>query len=503
MTNRVRRGLLAAGALMLALPGLSQQWLREQVLHRPGLVYGSAVAVAAPDGFTLVGDAAPPNSPTFTYLCLTRLTLAGDTLWQRLVLQGPTHTARHAVFTTARGSWLATSDTMSPGAMPYADSYGSRLWQLSAAGQVQQVLRPLPWLPGESPEALLPASDGGLYALLTNRNVPLADRKASSLLCFDSTGRLRWRRHYGWAVANTAASLCYTPSGTLLLAGSQNTTAAGFPRLRLLELGAAQGDSLRGRLLPLPVGTAYESMVRYNDLPFEAVPLLSGGYVLACEAQLTASTYPTGTIIRLDNNLNAVWRYTRPPVPPGQYPIFFTQVRELADGSLLALACSESNRVRTFWLYRLAGNTGALLAIYPCTPAPLLVRVHHLLPAADSTLLVMGDVFPGGRSGDLYLGRLRIPGLPRIVTAAVSPAKAALQLEVHPNPAQGFVRVTLPGRSSPGVLELRDTLGRVVRLGVAAPGVPVGWSLAGVSSGLYLVVLRGAGPPVVRHLVVE
>ena len=111
--------------------------------------------------------------------------------------------------------------------------------------------------------------------------------------------------------------------------------------------------------------------------------------------------------------------------------------------------------------------------------------------------------------GPIYVARLRVPGLPRVVTpalplAARTGSAAGLVLGLYPNPARDAVTIELPARPATGQLELRDALGRLVRTQPVGAGPQVvRWPLAGLAPGLYAVLLRGPGGSGVRRLVVE
>ena len=221
-----------------------------------------------------------------------------------------------------------------------------------------------------------------------------------------------------------------------------------------------------------------------------------------------------GQLTRIDVNYNVLWRYQLPVYSSGGNYLKFTQVRELADGTLLALVRPFIHE-RTFWLYRFNAATGALLNVYPFTSAFGTVQLYpsHLLPvAADSTLLVVGGSRPSStltQVGGIYVARLRVPGLPRVVAPALPLAvragsAAGLVLGLYPNPARDAVTIELPARPATGQLELRDALGRLVRTQpVGARPQVVRWPLAGLAPGLYAVLLRGPGGSGVRRLVVE
>jgi len=354
---------------------------------------------------------------------------------------------------------------------------------------------------------LLAGPQGDMYGLVYSSQPPTYPT-APSILRFDSTGTLRWRHDYPFAFNNNGANLCFTPRGTVLLAGMTSVTQPFSIQARLLEAETSRGDSIGGAMLPL-AGADSEFMESRNNSPYEAIGLTSGGYVIPTRVNtvpVPSPTAATGQLTRVDNAYNVVWRYRAPATNVQANVREFTQVRELADGSLLALARNPGVYGRTFWLYRIDGATGALLAIYPFTSAlsNQFVFPDYLLPVvADSTLLVVGHNVASQTAPNtgIYIARLRIPNLPRVVTSTASTRvrRAGAWLGMpYPNPAQGWVMMPYaqPAGGRKGArLELRDALGRAVRavtLPAAATG-EVAVALDGLAPGLYLATLVAEG----------
>ena len=149
-----------------------------------------------------------------------------------------------------------------------------------------------------------------------------------------------------------------------------------------------------------------------------------------------------GQLTPIDVNHNMLWRYQLPVYSSGGNYLEFTQVRELTDGTLLALVRPFIHE-RTFWLYRFNAATGALLNVYPFTSAFGTVQFypsHLLLVAADSSLVVVGGSWPTttNQVGPIYVVRLRVPGLPRVVAPAL-PLAARVRWE-RGAPPRGGVR---------------------------------------------------------------
>ncbi len=504
--------LLAAG-----ITGHAQQLVCEQLLSTPGLEVRWPTACVAPNGeFIVTGAARPVGTATpglATHTFVARLRATGcDTLWQRRLPHVATYYASSAVRADGRGIWLLTPDTVVANSLapPFT---GMRLWRLTAAGAVRRVVRPLPVSAREQVHSLLLAADGGVYAQVSNLRPQIGAPRNPGLLRFDSTGTVRWRRDYGYAINSFGGSLCPTPTGGLLLTGTVGVGANYGTHAKLLEAEPSRGDSVRGATLAWGPDVTEEWMASSNARPLETIALTGGGYLIPSVVHApTAQSPEMGQLTRVDGNYGVVWRYRLPTAATSADSREFMQVRELADGTLVALVQPLAPG-RTFWLYRFTAATGALLAIYPFTSSfsTLEVTPAHLLPVAgDSTLLVVGGtrVNNTNQLTGIYVARVRVPGLPRVVTPAVPlaarSAAAIRAFDLYPNPAREAVTVHLAARPGPGRLELRDALGRLVRTQAVGPGAqPVQWSLAGLAAGLYAVVLREASGTRVQRLAVN
>ena len=94
---------------------------------------------------------------------------------------------------------------------------------------------------------------------------------------------------------------------------------------------------------------------------------------------------------------------------------------------------------------------------------------------------------------------------PLLITSTVAAAQPG-SLVVYPNPAHGQVMLELPGSSEPAQVELRDALGRLIRVMTVVAGssgqtVPV--SLMGLAPGLYVVQVHTSTWRRVQRLLVE
>lgn len=509
-------GLLSVGQAM------AQQVLAERVLHQPNLNLAPATAALAPNGeCVLTAGAYQPNTTgsRFTNLLVARVNPSTcDTLWQRCFSHQTLGYSTSAVAADAKSVWVLTDDTVyTPGVWK-----GVRLWRFSSRGRLRGIVRPRQGISnsvGEQATALLMAPGGRCHVAVA-RAFPFPIQQPSpSLLRFDSTLTLLGRRDYRPVNDNELEKITYSPAGNILMLGTGGYTPATGNKVKVMEADPTWGDSLRGAYVAAPTG--YHQLVNnYNARPCEIIGLVGGGYALTADESDNTGSFPTSAILKLDANYNLLWRYMRPfNGLTGDIPAY-TQVRELADGTLLALVREIYNTRGTYHLDRLNPATGALIATYTVNPSLTVGRqiiANYLLPvAADSTLLIVGSGYSttGPTTSGIYVARIRIPNLPRIVTAPVTfptatrgeVAGAGLWLgQPYPNPARGPVR--LPYRLPAGAvarLEVCDALGRrVQQRALPATAGPAELTLAGLSPGLYLLRLVGAAGAASQRLVVE
>jgi hypothetical protein len=241
--------LVAAYLLILVLPVRAQQIVCERLLSTPGLEVRWPTACSAPNGEFIVTGAVRPvgavASGLATHTFVARLQAGGcDTLWTRRLAHATVYYALSAATADAKGIWLLTSDTV------VANSIGVRLWRLNTAGRVRRKLPIAPRSPQEHPTYLLPAADGGVYAQTLSQSLAVGGKRAPAILRFDSMGTVRWRRDYGYAANYYGNSLCYTPTGHVLLTGMVGVGANYDGHAKLLEVETNRGDSLRGTTLP-------------------------------------------------------------------------------------------------------------------------------------------------------------------------------------------------------------------------------------------------------------
>ncbi|QHJ08481.1 T9SS type A sorting domain-containing protein [Hymenobacter busanensis] len=282
---------------------------------------------------------------------------------------------------------------------------------------------------------------------------------------------------------------------------TQQATPAGpgLSRLKLLEV-SQQGDSLRGVLVPAHPNYAFVSAYGFGG--DQLLALRDGGFIFTGRTDSitpTMSSVSRPFVLRVDANLNVVWRYVHRPTVPNS-PFGFSCPRELADGSLLVFV-TRNSPANTFWLYRFS-PTGTLQQQFAFTPTASVLAAQQipvpvgLAPLSDSTLLTVL------RASEItYVARLRVPGLPRVVEGAggvplparTPAARPLASLRAYPNPARTAftVPLALPAAARTAALELREATGRLVRRLPLRPGQrEAAVSVAGLPAGLYLCQLR-------------
>jgi hypothetical protein len=361
----------------------------------------------------------------------------------------------------------------------------------------------------EGISSILEAPDRGCFATIISAN--------AALVRLDSLGNVYWRKVIGKGTIFTSVPTVYDPvytrAGTLLFHCAY--TKNGNFTTGVMEV-SQNGDSLTTRQ------TAPNS-VRPGTFPapgFDTLlPLRDGGFLVAAEED-SAAGYSSPFLTRLDQNLNVVWSSVYRSQASMAYR--FTHPYELADGSLVTLACPLNGRVTTYYLFRYSA-AGVLLQRYPFT-SPLIASFTNasftppvgLQPLSDSTFMLVSNL-RGSVSGQpvqrTYLAHLKVAGLRRVIDSHYIPAtnpplaarpSVAFPAPAYPNPATESVTVPLlPGQPA-GQLVLLDLAGRrVLALPVAAGAAQARLAVSAVAAGTYLLRYEALGqPPATQRLTV-
>ncbi|MBC6700460.1 T9SS type A sorting domain-containing protein [Hymenobacter sp. BT190] len=358
---------------------------------------------------------------------------------------------------------------------------------------------------------MLEANDGYFISIHSPAASQTTDYRAQwTLMKTDTAGAVLWRKMYGRTVSDAPTYTCYTQDGNILMTGQTSPPGAG-PMVRLLLLNPA-GDSLRGlSYSPFGLGRALLNNFNSND---RTLPLRDRGFLLLARLD-TAIGSPIPVVLKVDAQLQPQWSFAyRPPIGGGlRNAISFAGMCELSDGSVLVLSANSAGITTNlpYTLLRLS-PTGQLLNTYPLlSQICAQVQPHKLLADGDSAVYIFGRCVAGSPTfGELYTARIRLRGLPGIVTATATPraVAGAVALEPpYPNPASSTATVAYrrPPRSGRAELQLTNMLGQVVRrwLLVAGGSGTVVLELGGLPAGVYLCALRVPGwLPATRRLVV-
>lgn len=370
----------------------------------------------------------------------------------------------------------------------------------------------------EYTRGLLEANDGYLLPLSSMAaNSANNFRGQWALMKTDTAGVVQWQRLYGRTNNDFPAYTCYTQNGNIMMTGQTWPLTSPSMMLKMLLLNSA-GDSLHGlSYAPFGPNRAVTTNENFND---RALPLRDGGFVVYSKLDTVGGTPPLPLpsipfVLKVDAQLRPQWTFAyRPPISGGlRNAISFAGMCELSDGSVLVLSANSAGTTTNlpYTLLRLS-PTGQLLNTYPLLSRICAqVQPHKMLPDGDSAVYVFGRCVAGSPTfGELYAARIRLRGLPGIVTATASPkaAAGAVALEpLYPNPATGtaIVAYRRPAGSGRAVLQLTNMLGQAVRSWPLAAGGngTAHLALGGLPAGVYLCALRVPGwPPATRRLVV-
>lgn len=346
-----------------------------------------------------------------------------------------------------------------------------------------------------------------------------------SLVCLDTTGRLRWQRQYPNPIIRLGPSAPAYAGGYAYL-----WQVAEAPRQRLLLFGHTQRDSANFQLYAIETDTAGQPRRTRWVEPFgrrafvtmtNLVRLRDGsGYVVTgvCQLDSLNRARKRGFVARLDTALRVVWR-TLLPAPTRAGPadptadIYPGQVRERANGGLAVLTYEQFTnghprlRRNEFDLVRLTAQGQVVGWDTYCSQVCTYIEPNNWqYLAADSSVIVSGWGEQRDANGRVvaqpaWLARFGAPCRRYVLPAQPTPTRgqaAGGDGGLYPQPARAGQSVYLAG-SPPaarpvGPLRVLDALGRqVARLALPASAGPGETELrlpADLRPGLYTV--RGA-----------
>jgi hypothetical protein len=355
--------------------------------------------------------------------------------------------------------------------------------------------------------AVVPLNNGG-YMLGGFGMIPNKD-SGFSIVRTDNQGNIITQRSYIWNRFDTFNAMRLTQNGNIIVTGGTRNSSQNY-RLKMMLLNQ-NGDSLKGTQLPVTDPTRQE--FTYN--PYNSVLSLTDGGFLVTGSVDTLQYYGLGMIVKVDSNLNLVWKYTYRSNPFSWK--MYSRVKELADGSIIALAFQYHPHISNqFWIERFSAN-GQLLNSYPFTSNitnKLDAITLEALP--DSSFIIGGGCYNAVPVGTqltthygLYVARVKIPGLPAAlppITPGIVNGLAAEQNKTelylgqsYPNPtsASAIIPYTLPVSTKQAQLIIRDITGREVgKYDIQKNSSSLEVQVGNLQNGLYTYTLVADGKPV-------
>ncbi len=253
-----------------------------------------------------------------------------------------------------------------------------------------------------------------------------------------------------------------------------------------------------------------------------------GGYISVGQ-KITTRIAPDylqnkGCIIKWDSAFNPVWEQTYGTEGGGSY---FYDIEENADGTFVVCGSggyfdnSYLTNEGNGWLMKIAANGDMLWSYHYYGITPLVVGEYYENQLYDLAILPDGDIVavgyasgPGAPEGiyqQSYLLRVHADGCfddgtcgsPIIVGTDDAPtALPPAAFSVSPNPARQHATLTTSDTWRGGHFELYDGTGRIVAEGDIAPPTQQ-ISLAGLPSGMYVLVLRDTDGKTASAMVIK
>ncbi len=314
----------------------------------------------------------------------------------------------------------------------------------------------------------------------------------------DSLGNLKWVKKYDWDTDEFLANINHTRDGNIIMFGSTNAGS----RIKLVKVNL-QGDSLVGNTLNILNTTR-------REVPYGAsntiTPLSDGGYLITAEVDTftSSSNNPAalGMVVKVNANLQRVWHYINHQVPKN---VFFSESRELQDGTLLVLAYTRngatSRRNNEFFFYRFSA-AGTLLNVYTFTSSlATQMEAITLNELSDSTFMIGGKglVTTSPLVVGYYVAKVKINGLPPVVAPLIiNSTKEEFIVgtyglgQSYPNPAQetAIIPYTLPLGTKQSQIIIRDVTGREIKsYNIKPNSSSLEINLSNLPNGLYTYTL--------------
>jgi hypothetical protein len=419
-----------------------------------------------------------------------------DTIWVRKGIE--TARGEQDLSLTKDGNGYVFAGTITNPNVPAAFRYDMLLQKFDLNGQ-------LLWSKsydarGEYATSVVALKNGG-YMFGGYGLDPIQD-KSWAIVCTDAQGNLVSRRNYEWGSFDFFANMELTHNGNIIASGNIGVASNPKSRLKLMLLNQ-NGDSLKGNLL-MVTDTSHYEVTRPSS---NAVLSLTDGGFLVTGYIDTVQFVKLGMIVKVDSNLNLVWKYIyrSNPVIWKEY----TRVKELADGTIIALAYQKDPHISNqFWIEHFSAG-GQLLNSYS-----FVSNITNKLDAItlealpDSSFIIGGGCYNAVPVGGqitthygLYVTKVKIPGLAKAVTG-MKPEVAMETVfmgQSYPNPtaSTAIIPYNLPVSSRQALIIIRDITGREVgNYALRKNSSSLEVNLSNLQHGIYTYTLIADGKPV-------
>jgi hypothetical protein len=347
--------------------------------------------------------------------------------------------------------------------------------------------------------AVIPLNNGG-YMLGGNGMDPNQD-KGFTVVRTDNQGNIVSHKSYDWSNGDGLCNMELTHNGNIIASGVTNLPKQ---KLKLILLNQ-NGDSLKGAQFLLTNSSRHEvTLASYNSI----LSLMDGGFLL-CGMVDTTNFTNLGMIMKLDGNLNLVWKYIYRSNP--SIWKMYTKVKELTDGSIVALAYQRNPHISNqFWIEHFSAS-GQLLNSYP-----FVSNITNKLDAItlealpDSSFIIGGGCYNAVPVGTqitthygLYVAKVKIPGLAKAVTVTGLKPEVAMETvslgQSFPNPATStaIIPYMLPISYKQAQIIIRDITGREVeKYELRKNSSSLEVNLSNLHNGLFTYTLVIDGKPV-------
>jgi hypothetical protein len=420
-----------------------------------------------------------------------------DTVWTRKGIE--TSRQEQDLSLTKDGNSYVFAGTINNPNVPGAHRYDMLLQKFDLNGQ-------LLWSKSynaraDVARAVIPLNNGG-YMLGGFGLDPNIDR-GFSILRTDSQGNMVAWRNYDWSEYDMFNTMRLAQNGNIIAAGVTKYPNSNY-HLKLMLLNQ-NGDSLKGAQLIVTNPARLEGTRNPDN---SILSLTDGGFLITGSLD-TLQYSALGMIVKVDSNLNLVWKYiyrTNPSIWK-QY----TRVKELTDGTIVALAYQADPHISNqFWIEHFSAG-GQLLNSYP-----FVSNITNKLDAVtlealpDSSFIIGGGCYNAVPVGSqltthfgLYVAKVKIPGLAKALTVTSTKPEVAMETfslgQSYPNPTTetAIIPYNLPISYKQAQIIIRDITGREVgNFVLRKNSSSLDINLRNLQNGIYTYTLVADGKPV-------